>query len=230
MHKCNKCNKEFSNNKSLNGHLTGHKRSENSYLKHIGTYCDINDKPISGYFISKPKPCPYCSKQFNKANQLGGHINMCSLNPSTKSIRFKMSESRTGVELSETHKLSISESMKLAHLEGRAWNIGRSRWNNEKSYPEIFFSQVISNEFEDKNYTSEYNVGNYSIDFAWIDKKLAIEIDGDQHQRFQSQIDSDKRKDELLISFGWKVLRLPWKTIFKDTKHSIKLAKDFIHQ
>jgi very-short-patch-repair endonuclease len=119
--------------------------------------------------------------------------------------------------------------MKLAHAEGRAWNIGKSRWNNEKSYPEKFFTRVIENEFEDKNYSSEYNVGNYSIDFAWVDKKIAIEIDGDQHIRFQHQIDSDIRKDKLLTSEGWKVLRIRWKDMCNDAKTHIQIAKSFVH-
>ena len=47
-------------------------------------------------------------------------------------------------------KDKISNSMKIAHNEGRAWNIGKSRWNNEPSYPEIFFMEVINNEFTNK--------------------------------------------------------------------------------
>lgn len=61
--------------------------------------------------------------------------------------------------------------MKIAHKEGRAWNIGKSRWHNEASYPENFFIKVIENEFEDKNYKREFNIGIYSIDFAWPHKK-----------------------------------------------------------
>jgi hypothetical protein len=49
-----------------------------------------------------------------------------------------------------------SNSMKKAHADGRAWNIGRSRWNNEPSWPEKWFIQVIENEFNDKVYEREY--------------------------------------------------------------------------
>jgi very-short-patch-repair endonuclease len=109
-----------------------------------------------------------------------------------------------------------------------AWNIGKSRWNNEPSYPEKFFMKVIENEFNDKNYINEYPVGIYSIDFAWVDKKLAIEIDGDQHQRFEEYKLRDERKDSFLEIQGWKVLRIVWKDMFNNTKEQIKICKNFI--
>lgn len=73
----------------------------------------------------------------------------------TKSLHFRkiclkcISE---GKFLTDSRKKRISESMKKAHEEGRAWNIGKSRWNNEPSYPEKFFMKVIENEFQDKGY------------------------------------------------------------------------------
>ena len=45
--------------------------------------------------------------------------------------------------LFENHRENISKGMILAHEEGRAWNIGMSRWNNKPSYPEEFFMKVI---------------------------------------------------------------------------------------
>lgn len=118
--------------------------------------------------------------------------------------------------------------MKKAHKEGRAHNIGSSRWNNEPSYPEIFFMKVIQNEFNDKNYCREYPFGKYSLDFAWVEKKRCIEIDGEQHERFEEYRKRDEQKDKLLIENNWKVLRIKWKDLYKNTKEIIKAAKDFI--
>ena len=143
--------------------------------------------------------------------------------------RNKISDAHRGNTLSEEHKEKISKGMKIAHKEGKAWNIGQSRWNNEQSYPEKFFEKVINNEFDDKNYETEHPVGIYSIDFAWPDKKLAIEIDGDQHKRFEEIIERDKRKDAYLESLGWKVLRIDWKSMFNEPKQYIKIANEFIH-
>ena len=126
-------------------------------------------------------------------------------------------------------KKKISESMKKAHDEGRAWNIGKSRWNNLPSYPEQFFMDVIQNEFLDKNYVREYPFGKYSIDFAWPHLKKAIEIDGEQHQRFSEIAERDRLKDELLIQNSWEVLRIPWKTFCTNTKQTIQECIIFIN-
>ena len=121
----------------------------------------------------------------------------------------------------------ISESMKLAHRENRAWNIGKSRWNNKPSYPESFFMKVIDNEFEDKEYIREMPFGKYSLDFAWPHKRKCIEIDGEQHNLFP-QKESDERKDKLIRESGWEVLRIPWKNMIQEPKKYIKCCKDYI--
>lgn len=128
----------------------------------------------------------------------------------------------------ESWKKNISNGMKKAHKDGRAWNIGMSRWNNEPSFPEKFFMQVINNEFEDKNYIREMPFKKYSLDFAWPNKLKCIEIDGGQHERFEDYKKRDLEKDKLLYNNNWKVLRIKWSDMRNDTKHWIKIAKDFI--
>lgn len=125
-------------------------------------------------------------------------------------------------------KRKISDSMKLAHVQDRAHNIGSSRWNNQPSYPETFFAQVIENEFQDKKAIREYPLGRYSLDFAWPHLKKAIEIDGEQHERFEKQRASDARKDAFAKSAGWEILRVKWKEMFHDSKTHIAKCKMFI--
>lgn len=56
----------------------------------------------------------------------------------------------------------------------------------------------------------------------------AIEIDGDQHQRFKEYQKHDERKMKYAEEAGWTILRIVWKDMFNDTKTWIKIAKDFI--
>lgn len=105
------------------------------------------------------------------------------------------------------------------------------RWLNpsiNESYPEKFFTQVIENEFDDKNFVREYPFEKYSFDFAWLHKKKVIEIDGDQHIRYQRQIISDKTKDSLASDEGWVVLRILWREFYREPKKWIKISNDFI--
>lgn len=125
-------------------------------------------------------------------------------------------------------RLKLSNSMKKAHKENRAWNIGKSRWNNKPSYPESLFMKVIENDFDDKNYKREFSFDRYSLDFAWIDKKKCIEIDGEQHERFQEIKDRDLKKDKLLKLNKWKILRIKWKDFYNNPKKYIRKANLFI--
>lgn len=174
--------------------------------------------------------CKYCNKVFDRGLQLGGHVVSCNDNPNARETRYKMGSTYRGKSISDESKEKTSNSMKIAHAEGRAWNIGKSRWNNEPSYPEIFFMKVIENEFIDKNFTREYPIGIYSIDFAWIDKKLAIEIDGEQHSRYPEYNERDRRKDVVIKDNGWEVLRVEWRDLYTETKKYISICKDFIHR
>ena len=197
--------------------------------------------------------CGKCGREVSK-NQLSNHLRYCDGNPILKKqrnvvnggrgqnqytvgkqvylsdeTRFKMGSARRGKNQSKEMKNKISEGMKLAHKEGRAWNIGMSRWNNEPSYPEKFFMKVIDNEFNDKTYKTEYSIGIYSADFAWVHLKKVIEIDGEQHERFEDYKERDIRKDEFLKQESWEILRLDWKGFYNNPKKYIKTAFEFIH-
>lgn len=86
-----------------------------------------------------------------------------------------------------------------------------SGWHNrkgERSYPEKYFESV----FEKENITGwkpDLKVGKWFIDFAFEDKKIAVEIDGRQHEDSDRK-KSDEEKDKFLIQKGWKVIRIPW--------------------
>lgn len=206
--KCEECNKEF-HKKGIKGHIwrVHTEEGRNHYLKLRENHKSWN----RGLTKETDERIKQIAKTYSDNLKSG------------KTIHWNI-----GQKLSEEHKQKISKGMKIAHEENRAWNIGQSRWNNEQSYPEKFFEKVINNEFEDKNYKTEYSLGRYSLDFAWEEKKKCIEIDGSQHQRFQEVIERDQRKDLLIGEKGWEVLRIKWTDMFHETKKYIKIAKDFI--
>jgi very-short-patch-repair endonuclease len=209
MLKCKVCGKEFQTTQSLGGHVSSHFRTKTEKITSI-------------------KQCKYCNGIFENGWKLGAHIINCKANPNIKQIIKKRSLTMKGIKPSIETKIKISNSLKLAHKENRAWNIGKSRWNNDPSYPETFFMKVIKNEFLDKSYVREYSIGKYSIDFAWPHKKIAIEIDGQQHQRFKEYVERDAKKDEYLKNHGWLVLRLNWVDVYNDPKRYINEANSFV--
>jgi len=85
--------------------------------------------------------------------------------------------------------------------------------NNGPSYPEIYFNGV----FKKRNlkYDRYFRLGIYHIDFAFLDRKIAIEVDGEQHYVDIKQIESDIRKNKKLEDNGWDLIRIRWSKYMK---------------
>ena len=85
-------------------------------------------------------------------------------------------------------------------------------WISRKviSYPEKFFMKVLQN--NKISYEHNFPAYTYFIDFAILDKKVALEIDGKQHL-LPERLESDQKKDSTLKEMGWKIYRIPWNSI-----------------
>lgn len=90
------------------------------------------------------------------------------------------------------------------HPEDTAW-----RKRNKPSYPEECFIKFLQERGYDKKYLieREKSIFPYFIDFAFVDIKLAIEIDGSQHLN-EDRKKRDEDKDKVLKECGWKILRI----------------------
>lgn len=132
----------------------------------------------------------------------------------TKSERYKHSE--------ETKKR-----MSLKHIEYIKNNPNKTAWRKRYSNLEEIFYKWIKDNNIDKKYLiyRQYPIYPYLIDFAFTDIKLAIEIDGTQHQLKKRQ-ESDKRKDDLLLSKGWNVIRIKEKDIRNDCNSAFEIVND----
>jgi very-short-patch-repair endonuclease len=91
------------------------------------------------------------------------------------------------------------------HPENTAW-----RKRNKPSYPEQCFIKFLKENEYDKKYLieREKSLYPYYIDFAFVDIKLAVEIDGSQHILDEDRKLNDDLKNQLLLNDGWKVLRI----------------------
>ena len=90
--------------------------------------------------------CKYCGKECKLKCHLTLHEKHCHLNPN----RLPRAGHKFTTEQKQ-HKREIA----LEGYRNGTWKGWMNCHSSEKSYPEKFFTKVIENEFEDKNY--EYN-------------------------------------------------------------------------
>ena len=117
------------------------------------------------------------------------------------------------LEYRKTHKDEYNdyyEKLRMA-MKKRVKNGTHSGWKSRNkitpSYPEKYFIEVFTN--MNIQYEREKKMGKYFIDFAFSDKKIAVEIDGKQHL-LPLRKRMDKKKDSFLMQNGWKVIRIQW--------------------
>jgi very-short-patch-repair endonuclease len=67
---------------------------------------------------------------------------------------------------------------------------------------------------------------SYKVDFAIPKRKLAIEIDGASHRSLAVQ-DRDRKKERILGSLGWKILRIPNEVVMEDPDRTKAMVTTF---
>jgi very-short-patch-repair endonuclease len=53
----------------------------------------------------------------------------------------------------------------------------------------------------------------YTVDFAWLDRRLIIEIDGYRYHRSRRKFESDRERDATLQAAGYTVVRFTWRQL-----------------
>lgn len=72
------------------------------------------------------------------------------------------------------------------------------------SYAEEYFNKIFVDAVK------QYHVNRYTLDYAWPDKKLYIEVDGEQHYT-EEGIAHDKERTDILLAEGWTcAARIRW--------------------
>lgn len=110
--------------------------------------------------------------------------------------------------LTEEHKQKISES-RIKYLKNNPDKVPYllNHYTNGASYPEKYFDDILSKYIKYEKY---YQIGIYQLDIAIVNKKIGIEIDGDQHYLDKKIVESDKRKNKYLKEQNWDLIRIKW--------------------
>lgn len=109
-------------------------------------------------------------------------------------------------------------------------NPEQTAWRtNTISYPENLFLNKLKELKLDEKFLiiRERCVFPFYIDFAFENEKVAIEIDGSQHNLIERK-EKDKKKDKLLIKNGWRIYRVSASQIQRELDNVMEKILDFI--
>lgn len=120
-----------------------------------------------------------------------------------------------GANISEETRNLLREAQKKLVAEGRhkGW---RSRAKCNRSWAEDYVEKLFNERGLKRgvHFEVEYHQNKWFIDFAFLEKKIALEIDGAQHKLPERQA-KDQERDAWLTANGWTVIRIPWKRVDK---------------
>lgn len=141
--------------------------------------------------------CSYCHKQWETTIEgLKTHERYCVENPNRVAPKSH--------PVSENVKKRISEKQKENYK-------GKSRFNLDRSqepYSEKYFREWL--EKENIEYKKNFHVDRFFLDFAFPDKKLYFEVNGEQHYRKmyngRDYQERDKEREYIIFQCGWKCI------------------------
>jgi len=192
MNICEKCGLEFSNKGGQIAHQNACKLTALNLLDIKNKYIELN------YSINDIK------KEYD--------LSTCIVQRILKGLTRSFSEARKIASKKYTlhHSDESKEKIRIARLKYMKEHPENTAWRTSTiSYPENLFKEALERFELDKKYliAREYSVFPYFIDFAFINEKLAIEIDGSQHLLEERKI-KDGEKDLLLKNNGWNIIRI----------------------
>lgn len=162
--------------------------------------------------------CKFCKEKYEGTAR--EHLKICS-SRRHKGFRWTDEEKKM---LSEKRKAYLKE-----HPDEHPWK----RNTKFKSKPCEHLKNILKQKFEfEEEYTDTRWEHNYSIDIAFLDKKLAIEVNGNQHYTNEGKLNTYfQNRHDYLISKGWQVLEIHYANCYKlekieEIKNAIINEKD----
>ena len=227
MYICDICQKEFVNHRKLNGHKSSHQTKRRGKNKsNIGKVTSHELRSLR----KNNHDCKFCGLEFNSGQSLGGHITKCS----KREDYSKIAEKRTQINREINKRFSVREKISKSNQDFLEKNPNMIPYlrnsSRKKSFPETLLEKILE-ENKIEGWVYNYRSGRYVYDFAFLDIKLDVEVDGEQHLT-EKGILHDKKRDEYSRNLGWEVLRISAKDVKdKDKRYDIeRRIKDMIQR
>lgn len=149
------------------------------------------------------------TNQYTKAKALG--------NPKPK-LTAEQTQKRRDSQTGKIHTEETKDKIRISRLAFLQENphmvpYKLNHYSKGRSYPEEYWKAVLDS--NNLIYEEQYQIGIYQLDFAFVDLKIDLEIDGDQHYLDQRIVASDIRRTKYLEELGWKTIRVRWSSYQK---------------
>ena len=172
--------------------------------------------------------CNKCQKQFFNRFSYSAHRSHCGKNRKNylfnNSNRLKSKENfkknrLQGIKVKgHKHTEESKEKIRKKRFEYLLLKTGTTAWERRSQgkmskLEEWFYDNLIVkyNLCDKYDIINEYPEYPYFIDFAFLNIKLAVELDGSCHFINEERIFHDLKKNNNLISLGWKIYRISGK-------------------
>lgn len=172
--------------------------------------------------------CEYCKREFTESQKYCGHKPWCDKKPQYLKDKMKKNliKSVTGRKHSKESKEKISKSRK-EYLNKNPDKVPYLlNHSSKKSWPEKRFEKVlIENNVEGWIYN--YQVLRFSLDFAFPEYMLDVEIDGHTHT-LEDVIKKDEERTKILKDLGWNIIRFTAKEVKDDPFKCVQKVIDYL--
>lgn len=216
MYKCKYCGREFETSKQLNGHVAWCKEKPGYNEDEKKKQLENARSKINTSNIAKKYECKYCGKCITGKGNLIKHENSCKLNPLRKISKRELRQ------LNKQPRKHTEETKKIISEKRKQWlknNKDKHSWckhNKFVSVPCEYVKKFL--DIHNISYVAEFQpLSNryFSIDIAFPNKKIGIEINGNQHYDTDGNLaEYYKSRHELIESAGWKLYEIHYSKCF----------------
>jgi very-short-patch-repair endonuclease len=87
--------------------------------------------------------------------------------------------------------------------------------NKSTSAEAVLWNILKSKKLDSRKFRRQHSIANYIVDFYCASENLVIELDGNQHGKYDI-IEKDKIRDHYLEGLGFTILRFENKLVFQE--------------
>lgn len=163
-----------------------------------------------------------CGKEYNNSQSYNGHCCHCIVHRNGMPWIVKRRP------YSEERKKELSMKLKKIHADGKhpGWSHINKNKNRRSKAEELFYNWIKCDTFlKTLKIEEKWPIGKYVLDFAILDYKCDIEIDGIQHIRSADAINHDIIRDQFMLDNDWKVYRINVGEFYKNKQCTIDVLK-----